>query len=64
MCLFFLTGSSDSKTKKDSKNKSMFTSLFKKSSKDTTPTKTHDKPAIDPKITNVDFKFKQSEVSI
>ncbi|KAF6211595.1 hypothetical protein GE061_012108 [Apolygus lucorum] len=53
--------SSDSKNKKDSKNKSMFTSLFKKNVKDSPPQKTHDKPAIDPKFTNVEFKFKHEQ---
>lgn len=54
-------GSADSKTKKDSRNKSMFSSLFKKNVKEppTQRAPAEEKASLDPKFTNVEFKFKQ-----
>ena len=59
-------GSGDSKTKKDSKNKSVFTSLFKKSPKEKEghSHKTQERPTLDPKITNVEFKFKNEVIDL
>uniref|UniRef100_T1HC41 Uncharacterized protein n=1 Tax=Rhodnius prolixus TaxID=13249 RepID=T1HC41_RHOPR len=57
------SGSADSKTKKDSRNKSMFSSLFKKNVKEppTQRAPAEEKASLDPKFTNVEFKFKQEE---
>lgn len=53
-------GSSDSRTKKDSRNKSMFTSLFKKNVKEAPVKRPQPERAlIDPKLTNVEYRFKQ-----
>ncbi|XP_014273341.1 neurofilament heavy polypeptide isoform X1 [Halyomorpha halys] len=56
-------GSGDSKSKKDSRNKSMFTALFRKNVKEVPSRKSNyqDKAPIDPKLTNVEYKFKQDE---
>ncbi|XP_039294162.1 serine/arginine repetitive matrix protein 1 isoform X2 [Nilaparvata lugens] len=62
------SNSADSKTRKDSKNKSVFTSLFKKGGSGKERESTRRKSAeserhvsLDPKITNVEFTFSQDK---